>query len=37
MFAGGLLLTAALATLLIERPRGEYVENMPMPARVGGH
>ena len=37
MFAGGLLHTAALATLLIERPRGEYVENMPMPAGVGGH
>jgi maltose/moltooligosaccharide transporter len=37
IFAGGLLLAAALATLLIERPRGEYVENLPMPARVGGH
>ena len=37
MFAGGLLLAAALATLLIERPRGEAVENMPMPARVGSH
>jgi maltose/moltooligosaccharide transporter len=37
MFAGGLLLAAALATLMVERPRGEYVENPPMPARIGGH
>jgi maltose/moltooligosaccharide transporter len=32
MFAGGLLFAAALATLLIRTPRGEYVESMPMPA-----
>ncbi len=34
MFAGALLLTAAMATLLIKTPKQE--SNLPMPARMGG-
>jgi maltose/moltooligosaccharide transporter len=38
MFAGGLLLAAALATLLIRTPRGEYVEgDAAVPVGAGAH
>ena len=35
MFAGGLLIAASLAALLISQPRGRVVSNMPMGVSDG--